>query len=128
MSILKDSCVENLETTPNTFLSNFFSKFYLSQIINYLGSIFTLHLTRETFSLVCVLSVMFFLSFFFPFFLFLSVFSLTDNNDFLVFLFHLVTNIHLFHRDFDHSFLIDLFLITRLIAAESFAFYLYFIC
>ena len=43
--ILKDFSVENLETTRNTFLSNFFSEIYLFRIINYYGSIFTLYLT-----------------------------------------------------------------------------------
>ena len=38
---------------------------------------------------------------------------------FLVFHFHLLTNIHLIHRDFYHLFLVDLFAITRLIAYET---------
>ena len=38
---------------------------------------------------------------------------------FLVFHFHLLTNIHLVHRDFYHFCLIDLFVITRLIADET---------
>ena len=62
---------------------------------------------------------------------FLSVISLTDTNDsqdnrerrgnhyFFVFHFHLLTNIHLVHRDFYHFFLIDPFVITRLIADET---------
>ena len=59
------------------------------------------------------------------------MFSLTDTNDsqdsrkgeevliFLVFHFHLLTNIYLVHRDFYHFCLIDLFVITRLIADET---------
>ena len=60
----KDFSVENLKTTPSNFL-NFFSEIYLSPIINYSGSIFTLYLTWGVFSLVCVVSIFFFLSFFF---------------------------------------------------------------
>ena len=70
----------------------------------------------------------FFLSFFpvfFFFLIFLSVFSLTDIKNsqdgtgegiiiFLVFHFQPLTNIHLVHRDFYHLFLLDLFVITRL--------------
>ena len=63
--VLKDFYVENLETTPSTFGSKFSSEIYLSRIINYLDSIFLLYLTWGAFSLVCVLSVLFFLSFFF---------------------------------------------------------------
>ena len=88
-----------------------YSQIYLSGMINYWGSILTLHITWGAFSLV-----FFFLSFLF-FFLFLSVFSLTDNKDskdgtgegiiiFLVFHFHPLINIHLVHRDFYHLFLI----------------------
>ena len=64
---LKDFSVENLKTTASTFLSKFSSDINLSQIINYWGSIFTLYLTLGVFSLVCVLSIFFFLSFFFFF-------------------------------------------------------------
>ena len=77
--VLKGFSVEDPETTPSTFLSKFCSEIYLSQIINYWGSIFTLYLTSGAFSLVCVLSVFF--SFFLFIFLFISVFSLTDTND-----------------------------------------------
>ena len=126
--VLKDSSVENVKTTPSTFLSKFSSEIYLSRIINYWGSVLhTSYLTWGALSLVCVLSVFFF---------FLSSFSflflpLTDTNDsqnnknvegiiiFLVFHFHLLTNIHLVHWDFYHFFLIDLFVITRLIADET---------
>ena len=126
--VLKDFSVENVKTIPNTFLSKFSSEIYLSRIINYWGSVLhTSYLTWGALSLVCVLSVFFF---------FLSSFSflflpLTDTNDsqnnknvegiiiFLVFHFHLLTNIHLVHWDFYHFFLIDLFVITRLIADET---------
>ena len=57
--VMKDFSVENLETTPSTFLSKFSSDIYLSRINNYWGSIFTLYLTWGTFSLVCVLPVFF---------------------------------------------------------------------
>ena len=71
-----------------------------------------------------------FFSFFLScFFLFLSVFSLTDTKDpsdgtregiiIFVFHFHPLTNIHLVHRDFYHLFLLDLFVITRMIADET---------
>ena len=43
--VMKGFSVENLETTPSTFLSKFSSEIYLSQIINYWGIIFTLYLT-----------------------------------------------------------------------------------
>ena len=67
--VLKDFYVENPETTPSTFLSKFYSEIYLSRIINYWDSIFTLYLTSGAFSLVCVLFV-FFLSFFLFLFLY----------------------------------------------------------
>ena len=83
--VFKDFSVESLETTPSNFLSKFFSEIYLSPVINYWGSIFTLHLTWGAFSLVCVVSVyiyiFFYLSSFFLFFLFLLVFSLTETKD-----------------------------------------------
>ena len=65
--------IENPETTLRTFLSKFSSEIYLSQIINYCGRIFTLYLMWGAFSLVCVLSIFFFLFLFF--FLFSIVFS-----------------------------------------------------
>ena len=37
---LKDFSVENLETTPNTFISKFSCEIYLSRIINYCGIYF----------------------------------------------------------------------------------------
>ena len=79
--VLKDFSIENLETTPSTFLSNFFSEIYLYQITSYWGSVFTLYLTWGAFSLVCVLSVLFLSFFFFFFFLFLSIFFLKDTNN-----------------------------------------------
>ena len=124
---LKDFSVENLETTPSTFLLKFSSDIYSSRIINYWGRIFTLYLTWGAFSLICVLSIFFFLLLF----LFLSSFSLTDikdsndnrerrGNHYFSFHFHSLTNIHLVFQDFHHFFLIDLFVIARLIADETF--------
>ena len=75
--VLKNFSVENLETTPSTFFSKCFCEICLSRIINYWGSVFTLYITWGAFSLICVLSVFFFLSFF----SFFSVFSLIDTND-----------------------------------------------
>ena len=125
--VMRDFSVQNLETTPRIFLSNFFCDIYLSRIVNYSDSVFTLHLTWGAFSLVCVPSVFFFfLSSFFS-----AVFSLIDTNGcriarkgdgiiiFLVFNFHLLTNIYLFHRNFYHFFLLDIFIITRMIADET---------
>ena len=57
--VLKDFSVENFKTTPSTFFLNFFSEIYLSRIINYCCSIFTLYLTLKAFSLVCLLSAFF---------------------------------------------------------------------
>ena len=37
--VFKDFSVENVETTPSTFLSKFCSEIYLSRIINYWGNI-----------------------------------------------------------------------------------------
>ena len=132
--VLKDFSVENLETTPSTFHSKFSSEIRLSRIINYWGSIFTLYLTWGAFSLVCVLSVFFFLSFvllFFPFFYryflwpTLMIQRIAGMGEgiitFLVFRFHPLTNINLIHRDFYHLFLINLFVITRLIADEAYS-------
>ena len=116
-----------------------------TRITNYWGSIFTLYITWGAFSLVCVLSYFFFsffLSFFFVFFCCryfswqtLTIHRITGKGEevliFLFFHFHPFTNIHLVHRDFYHFCLIDLFVITRLIADKTcspcwFAFYLYF--
>ena len=77
----------------------------------------------------------YFLSFFLLIFLFLLIFSLTEtsdsqdsregrwNNYFSFFHFHPLTNIHLVYRDFHPFFLINLFIIARLVANESFASY-----
>ena len=57
---------------------------YLSRIVNYWGSIFTLYLTQGAFGCICVLSVFLFFLFLLFFSLssiFLSVFSVTDTND-----------------------------------------------
>ena len=78
---------------------------------------------------LCSIRIFSFLSFVL-FFLFLSVFSLTDTNDsydgtgeriiiFLAFHLHTLMNIYLIHRDFYHLGLLDLFVITRLIADET---------
>ena len=131
--VLKDFSVENLETTPSTFLSKFSSEIYLSRIINYWGSIFTLYLTRGTFSLVCVLSSFF--SFFLLFFFFYRYFpwqTLTIDRIagkgegiiiFLVFNLHPLTNIHLVQLRFlEPFFLLKLILLARL----RLSFYLHF--
>ena len=56
--------VENLETTPSTFLSNSSTQIYLSRIINHWSIIFTLYLMWRASRLVCALLVFFaFLSF-----------------------------------------------------------------
>ena len=118
---LQDFSVENLETTLITFLSNFFPEIYLSRIINYRGSVFTLYLKWGGLSLDCGLST-------FSFFFFLSVFSLTGTNDsqdskgiiiFLVFHFFSLAIIHLAHRDFYHFFFIELFVFTRVILVDA---------
>ena len=78
---LKDFYVENLETTPNTFLSKFPSEIYVSRIINYWGSIFTLYCRERS---VWFVFHPYFLSFFpssFFVFVFLSVFCLINTND-----------------------------------------------
>ena len=121
--VFKSFSVENLEITP----SNFFSE--------------TLYLTWGVFSLVCVVSVFFFLPSFVFFFDWyfpwqtLTIHRIAGIGEgiivFLVFHFHPLTNIHLVHRDFYHFFLINLFVITRLIAYETsspnkFAFYFHF--
>ena len=43
--VMRDFSVQNLETTPRIFLSNVFCDIYLSRIVNYSDSVFTLHLT-----------------------------------------------------------------------------------
>ena len=132
VQVLKDFSVENPETTPSTFLWKFYSEVYLPRIINYWGSIFTLYVTSGAFSLVCVLSVFFFFLSSLLLFFFLSVFffrqtliihRITGKGEevliFLVFHFHSLMNIQLVHRDFYYFCLIDLFVITRLIADET---------
>ena len=69
---LKDFSVENLETTSSTFLSKFSSEIYLSRIINYWGSIY-----RSVSFVFCPCFIISFIIFF----LFLSIFSLTDTSD-----------------------------------------------
>ena len=115
---LKNFSVENLETTPSTFLSKFYFENHLSRIINYWSSIFTLYLTWGEFSLVCFLFVFFFScflsSFFFFFYRYFPWQKLTIHTN--VFHFHQLTNFHLVHRNFYFFFLVDLFIIARLIA------------
>ena len=121
--------VENLETTSSIFLSKFLSETFLSQIIHYRDSIFTLCLKWGAFSLVCALSA-FFSPFFFVFFFYwyfswqtLTIRRITRKGEevliFHVFHFHLLTNIHLVYRDFYRFCLVDLFIITRLIGDET---------
>ena len=82
---------------------------------------------------LCSIRIIFFLSFFllllFFFYQYIPWQTLTNHRIagnrekiivFLVFYFHLLTNIHLVHRDFYHFFSIDLFVIIRLIADETF--------
>ena len=107
-----------------------YSQIYLSRIINYWDSILILYVTWGAFSLVCLLSVFFF-SFFLLFFFFylyfpwqtLAIHKIEGTGEgiiiFLVFHFHPLTDIHLIHRDFYHLFLLDLFVITRLMADET---------
>ena len=96
-----------------------YSQIYLSRIINYWDSILTLYITWGAFSFVC------FLSFFYRYFPWktLTIHKTGGTGEgiiiFLVFHFHPLTNIHLIHRDFYHLFLLDLFVITRLIANET---------
>ena len=107
---------QSLETVTSIFLSKSSSEIYLSPIINCWGRIFTLYLTWESFSLVCVLSLFF--SFFLSFFLFLSVFSLTSTNDSQDSR-EGIKHKHSFSSSkFLHFCLIDLFVITRLIVDE----------
>ena len=127
--VLKNFSVENFKTTLSTFFQKFFSEIYLSQIINYCCSIFKLYLTLKAFSLVCLLSA------FFLVFLFLLIFFnfLTDTNDskdsiewrvnhyFSCFPLPPAHEYALIHRDFYHFFSIDLFVITGLIADETFS-------
>ena len=58
---MKDLSFENFETTPSNFHAKFSSEIYLSRIINYWFSIFTLYPKLGAFSLVCFLSAFFFL-------------------------------------------------------------------
>ena len=125
LKFFKNLSVENLETTPSNFLSKLCSEIFLSPIINCWGSIFTLYLTWGAYSLVCVVSVFFFFLFllFFLYWYFpwetLTIHRTVGMGEwiivFLVFHFHPLTNIYLVYRDFYHFFLINLFVITRLI-------------
>ena len=100
------------ETIPSSFLSKFSFEIYLSPIINYWGRVFNIYLKWEAFSLVCVLSLFFFLSSFFSFsigiFLWqtLTIHRIVGKAEgiiiFLYFHFYPVTNIYRVHRDFYH--------------------------
>ena len=93
---------------PALFSRNFLK----SWIVNYWGSIFTLYLKWGAFSLVCVLSVLFFFflssfsSLFYRYFPWqtLRIHRTAGNGKgiiiFLIFHFHPLTNIHLVHLDF----------------------------
>ena len=107
-----------------------YSQIYLSRIINYWDSILILYITWGAFSLVCFISVFFFLSFFFSSFFYryfpwqtLTIHKIEGTGEgiiiFLVFHFHQLTDIHLIHRNFYHLFLLDLFVITRLMDDET---------
>ena len=132
--VLKDFSVENLETTPSTFLSKFSCEIYLHRV-------FTLYLTWGTFSLVCNLSVFFYFLLLFCFFYryfsrqILTIHWIAGKGEgiiiFLVFNFHPLTNFQLVHWDFYHFFLLKLIVIPRMIAYETcfpgrFAFFLHF--
>ena len=133
-----DFCVENLETAPSNFFSKFFWRsIYLQLLV--IDVVFVHYTEPKEWSVWFMYYPCFF---FFLYFLLLLVFSLTNTNKvqriagmgeginvFLVF--HSLTNIHLVHRDFYHFFLINLFVITRLMTNETFspyrfAFYFYF--
>ena len=121
--------VENLETTPSNFLSKFFSWDIISNV------------RSVQFGLCCnrIFFSFFFFVFFYSYFPWqtLTIHRIAGIGEgiivFLVFHFHPLKNIHVVHRDFYHFFLINLFVITRLIAYETsspnkFAFYLHFHC
>ena len=130
---MKDFYVENLETTPSTFLSKVSSEIYLCRIVSYWDSIFTFYLTWEAFSVVCVLSVFFFLSSFFFYWYFpwqtLTTHRIAGKGEgiiiFRVSRFHPLTKIHLdlsgfrFIKISTTSFFITLFVITKLKAEET---------
>ena len=99
-----------------------YSQIYLSRIINYWDSILTLYIKWGAFSWFV------FYPYFFLFYQYFHWQTLTIHKIggtgegiiiFLVFHFHPLTNIHLIHRDFYHLFLLDLFVITILIADET---------
>ena len=109
--------------------------FFLRSIYLQLLIIEVVYLMGVAFSLVWVVSVFFFLFYWHFFWQTLTIQRIAGVLKrmivLFVFYFHLLTNIHLVHRNFYHFFLANLFLITRLIADEtsspqSFAFYFYF--
>ena len=113
--VFKGFSVENLETTPSNFLSKFFSWDIISNV------------RSVQFGLCCnrIFFSFFFFVFFYSYFPWqtLTIHRIAGIGEgiivFLVFHFHPLTNIHLVHRDFYHFFLINLFVITRLIADET---------
>ena len=102
-----------------------YPQIYSSWIINYWGSILTLYIRWGLLSLVCVLSIIFFFLLFFFFYWHFPWQTLTIRRDrrgnhyFCCFHFHPLTNIQLIHRDFYQLFLLNQFVITRLISDET---------
>ena len=129
-------CSKSRNYSRQFSLEIFFWDLFISNI-NYLGSIFTLCLPWGAFSLVCARNVRFvlypyFLLYLFLLFIFLywyfpwqtlAIRRIAGKGEgiviFLVFHFHPLKNIDLVHWDFYHFILIDLFIITRLIANET---------
>ena len=77
--VLKLFSAENLETTPNNFLSKFSPDIYLSRIINYWGSIFTFYVKIRAERSLWLAFYPYFFSFFLLFFPF-SVFIFLDRH------------------------------------------------
>ena len=123
---------------PAIFSQNFFGDLFISSYQLLMQYLYIIPNLRSGQFGLCTIPVFFF----FLYFLLLLVFSLTNTNKvqriagmgeginvFLVF--HSLTNVHLIHRDFYHFFLINPFVITRLMTSETFspyrfAFYFYF--
>ena len=123
---------------PAIFSQNFFGDLFISSSQLLMQYLYIIPNLRSGQCGLCTIPVFFF----FLYFLLLLVFSLTNTNKvqriagmgeginvFLVF--HSLTNVHLIHRDFYHFFLINPFVITRLMTSETFspyrfAFYFYF--
>ena len=123
---------------PAIFSQNFFGDLFISSSQLLMQYLYIIPNLRSGQCGLCTIPVFFF----FLYFLLLLVFSLTNTNKvqriagmgeginvFLVF--HSLTNVHLVHRDFYPFFLINPFVITRLMTSETFspyrfAFYFYF--